>query len=307
MLEREFKQGDYVQDSNGNIYKVDLVDAMPTCLPYRLEAVKRNVGEITLTSSTDLTGLSGFANVGDIQWIYASKEALLSKLDEDWKGYEFLTAEDLELLDANEVRELENLGKIQYFKDEIYQDNFGNQFTVVEDCTFADAYCKVKLTQRRKTRIIVGSVFYEDNFEYAHCLKTRDMRNVIVNEDEIFMDELWLVKANNNGRLIQNTKPEDQKLAKAALLEIVKQARGLPESPESSKIEVAEPDASELSFKDRMKQKATKIKVEQILKAVEEAAERGNFEVLIPGSDNVRTELESYGLAVSCNIVKWNF
>nr|DAJ15310.1 MAG TPA: hypothetical protein [Myoviridae sp. ctTS62] len=56
-----------------------------------------------------------------------------------------------------------------------------------------------------------------------------------------------------------------------------------------------------------MKQKATKIKVAQILKAVEEAAERGNFEVMIPGSDNVRKELEKYGLSVSCNVVKWGF
>jgi hypothetical protein len=77
------------------------------------------------------------------------------------------------------------------------------------------------------------------------------------------------------------------------LLELVKQMQT-----------TAEPDAS---FKERMKQKATKVMVEQILKAVEEAAERGEFELRILGSDYVRKELEKYGLSVSCNVVKWGF
>lgn len=310
MLERKFKQGDYVQDSNGNIYKVDLVDIMPNFLPYRLEAVKRNVAEITLTSATDVAGLYGFANVGDSQWVYTSKEALQGWLGTDYEGYDFLTAEDLELLDADQARDLENFGNIQYFKGEIYQDNFGNQFTVVEDCTFAEAYCKVKLTKRRINRIIVGSVFYEDNFEYAQCLKTRDMRLVKINDDEFFMDELWSVQVDNNRRRIQVTKPEDQKEAKSKLLELVTQMQTINNLEESDEVEgfasPENPDESK-SFKDRMKQKATKIKAEQILKAVDEAAERGNFEVLIPGADNVRKELETYGLTVNSNMVKWNF
>lgn len=285
----KFKKGDYVQDLKGNVYEVVEVDTQPCMMPYFLKAVKRATAEITKTSPSDYEGYFGFAKVGDKQWVY--KDAHV----DDYFG-EVLTVDDLALFDPQAVKQFK---EIRYFKGDIWEDRDGNQFKVLENCTFGDASCKVKLTKRVTDRIIVGSCFYEDNFEFAWCAVDRHVYDVLIHEDEVFMCEMSPIYINNNARTIQNTKPEDQKEAKAALLDLVKKVRDeFVETP----IKNTKPDTS---FKDRMKQKATRIKVAQILKAVEEAAERGNFEVMIPGSDNVRKELEKYGLSVSGNVVMW--
>lgn len=289
----KFKRGDYVQDLKGNVYEVVEVDSHTCEMPYFLKAVKRASAEITKTTPSAYEGYFGFAHVGDKQWVYKDDaiERNARRYGEDFS--DVLTTGDLALFEPRAVKQFK---EIRYFKGDIWEDRDGNRFKVLENCTFGDASCKVKLTKRVTDRIIVGSCLYEDNFEFAWCAVDRQVYDVLIHEDEVFMCEMMPVHINNNARTIQNTKPEDQKEAKSALLELVKQMQTVNELPEL-----------DANFKDRMKQKATKIKVEQILKAVEEAAERGNFEVLIPGSDNVRTELEKYGLSVMCNMVKWNF
>ncbi len=214
---------------------------------------------------------------------------------DDYLG-EVLTVDDLALFDPQAVKQFK---EIRYFKGDIWEDRDGNQFKVLENCTLGDASCKVKLTKRVTDRIIVGSCFYEDNFEFAWCAVSRQVYDVLIHEDEVFMCEMLPIYINNNARTIQNTKPEDQKDAKSALLELVKQMQTITEPTE-----LAEPDAN---FKEQMKQKATKIKVAEILKAVEEAAERGEFEVYVQGADYVRKVLEDYGLNTNGDRVKWGF
>lgn len=285
----KFKKGDYVQDLKGNVYEVVEVDTQPCTMPYLLKAVKRATAEITKTSPSDYEGYFGFAHVGDEQWVYKDAQV------DDYLG-EVLTVDDLALFDPQAVNQFK---EIRYFKGDIWEDRDGNQFKVLENCTFGDASCKVKLTRRVTDRIIVGSCFYEDNFEFAWCAVSRRVYDVLIHEDEVFMCEMLPIYINNNARTIQNTKPEDQKDAKSALLELVKQMQTITEPTE-----LAEPDAN---FKEQMKQKATKIKVAEILKAVEEAAERGEFEVYVQGADYVRKVLEDYGLNTSCDRVKWGF
>lgn len=290
----KFKQGDYVQDLKGNVYEVIEVDAYECIMPYYLKAVKRAIAEITKTTPSAYEGYFGFAHVGDKQWVYTSEYARNMRHGEDFS--DVLTTDDLALFDPQAVKQFK---EVRYFKGDVWEDQDGNQFKVLENCTYGDASCKVKLIKRVTDRIIVGSCFYEDNFEFAWCAVDRHVYEVLIHEDEVFMCEMMPVRINNNARTIQNTKPEDQqhpKEAKSKLLELVKQMQ--------TTAEPAEPDAS---FKERMKQKATKVMVEQILKAVEEAAERGEFELRILGSDYARKELEKYGLSVSCNVVKWGF
>ena len=147
------------------------------------------------------------------------------------------------------------------------------------------------MIKRVTDRIIVGSCFYEDNFEFAWCAVDRRVYEVLIHEDEVFMCEMMPVRINNNARTIQNTKPEDQKEAKSKLPELVKQMQT-----------TAEPDAS---FKDRMKQKATKAKVQHALEAIEQAANRGEFSIFIPNGIFIREELEAYGLTVNGDVVTW--
>lgn len=285
----KFKKGDYVQDLKGNVYEVVEVDTQPCTIPYFLKAVKRATAEITKTSPSDYEGYFGFAHVGDKQWVYKDAQV------DDHFG-EVLTVDDLALFDSQAVKQFK---EIRYFKGDIWEDRDGNQFKVLENCTFGDASCKVKLTKRVTDRIIVGSCFYEDNFEFAWCAVGRQVYDVLIHEDEVFMCEMLPIYINNNARTIQNTKPEDQKDAKSALLELVKQMQTITEPTE-----LTEPDAN---FKEQMKQKATKIKVAEILKAVEEAAERGEFEVYVQGADYVRKVLEDYGLNTNGDRVKWGF
>lgn len=289
----KFKQGDYVQDLQGNVYEVQDVDSNPCEMPYRLKAVKRAIAEITKTTPSAYEGYFGFAHVGDTQWVYTDEamQKNARRFGEDFG--DVLTTDDLALFDPQAVKQFK---EVRYFKGEVWEDQDGNQFKVLENCTYGDASCKVKLIKRANDRIIVGSCFYEDNFEFAWCAVDRHVYEVLIHEDEVFMCEMMPVRINNNARTIQNTKPEDQKEAKSKLLELVKQMQATAE--------LAEPDAS---FKERMKQKATKVMVAEILKAVEEAAERGEFELRVIGSDYVRKELEKYGLSVSCNVVKWGF
>ena len=286
----KFKQGDYVQDLQGNVYEVVDVDLHPCEMPYRLKAVKRAIAEITKTTPSAYEGYFGFAHVGDTQWVYTDEamQKNARRFGEDFS--DALTTDDLALFDPQAVKQFK---EVRYFKGEVWEDQDGNQFKVLENCTYGDASCKVKLIKRVTDRIIVGSCFYEDNFEFAWCAVDRHVYEVLIHEDEVFMCEMMPVRINNNKRTIQNTKPEDQKEAKSKLLELVKQMQT-----------TAEPDAS---FKERMKQKATKVMVAEILKAVEEAADRGEFELRVIGSDYVRKELEKYGLSVSCNVVKWGF
>lgn len=289
----KFKRGDYIQDLKGNVYEVVEVDSHPCEMPYLLKAVKRATAEITKTTPSAYEGYFGFAHVGDKQWVYkdAAVERNARRFGEDFS--DVLTTGDLALFDPQAVKQFK---EVRYFKGDVWEDQDGNQFKVLENCTYGDASCKVKLIKRVTDRIIVGSCFYEDNFEFAWCAVDRHVYEVLIHEDEVFMREMTPVYINNNARTIQNTKPEDQKEAKSALLELVKQMQAAPE--------VEDPDAS---FKDRMKQIATKVKVQQILEIVEQAANRGEFEAFVVGSDNVRKELEGYGLSVSCNMVKWNF
>lgn len=300
----KFKQGDYVQDLQGNVYEVQDVDANPCEMPYRLKAVKRAIAEITKTTPSAYEGYFGFAHVGDTQWVYTDEamQKNARRFGEDFS--DVLTTDDLALFDPQAVKQFK---EVRYFKGDVWEDQDGNQFKVLENCTYGDASCKVKLIKRVTDRIIVGSCFYEDNFEFAWCAVDRHVYEVLIHEDEVFMCEMMPVRINNNARTIQNTKPEDQREAKSKLLELVKQMQ--KKSDEYIETEVGSnlTEETTTAFKDRMKQIATKVKVQQILEIVEQAANRGEFEAFVVGSDNVRKELEGYGLSVSCNMVKWNF
>lgn len=282
----KFKKGDYVQDLQGNVYEVQDVDSNPCIMPYFLKAVKRATVEITKTSPSDYSGYFGFAHVGDKQWVYKSEYARNERNGEDFS--DVLTADDLALFDPHAVKQFK---EVRYFEGDVWEDQDGNQFKVLENCTYGDASCKVKLIKRVTDRIIVGSCFYEDNFEFAWCAVDRHVYEVLIHEDEVFMCEMMPVRINNNARTIQNTKPEDQQEAKSKLLELVKQMQA-----------TAEPDAS---FKDRMKQIATKAKVQHALEAIEQAAERGEFSIFIPNGIIIREELEAYGLTVNGDVVTW--
>lgn len=292
----KFKRGDYVQDLKGNVYEVVEVDSHTCEMPYFLKAVKRASAEITKTTPSAYEGYFGFAHVGDKQWVYKDDaiERNARRYGEDFS--DVLTTGDLALFEPQAVKQFK---EVRYFKGDVWEDQDGNQFEVLENCTYGDASCKVKLTRRVTDRIIVGSCFYDDNFEFAWCAVSRQVYDVLIHEDEVFMCEMLPIYINNNARTIQNTKPEDQKDAKSALLELVKQMQTITEPTE-----LAEPDAN---FKEQMKQKATKIKVAEILKAVEEAAERGEFEVYVQGADYVRKVLEDYGLNTNGDRVKWGF
>lgn len=300
----KFKRGDYVQDLQGNVYEVQEVDSHQCEMPYLLKAVKRAVAEITKTTPSAYEGYFGFAHVGDKQWVYkdAAVERNERRFGEDFS--DVLTTGDLALFDPQAVKQFK---EVRYFEGDVWEDQDGNQFKVLENCTYGDASCKVKLIKRVTDRIIVGSCFYEDNFEFAWCAVDRHVYEVLIHEDEVFMCEMMPVRINNNARTIQNTKPEDQREAKSKLLELVKQMQ--KKSDEYIETEVGSnlTEETTTAFKDRMKQIATKVKVQQILEIVEQAANRGEFEAFVVGSDNVRKELEGYGLSVSCNMVKWNF
>lgn len=300
----KFKKGDYVQDLQGNVYEVQEVDSHTCEMPYLLKAVKRAVAEITKTTPSAYEGYFGFAHVGDKQWVYkdAAVERNARRFGEDFS--DVLTTGDLALFDPQAVKQFK---EVRYFKGDVWEDQDGNQFKVLENCTYGDASCKVKLIKRVTDRIIVGSCFYEDNFEFAWCAVDRHVYEALIHEDEVFMCEMMPVRINNNARTIQNTKPEDQREAKSKLLELVKQMQ--KKSDEYIETEVGSnlTEETTTAFKDRMKQIATKVKVQQILEIVEQAANRGEFEAFVVGSDNVRKELEGYGLSVSCNMVKWNF
>jgi hypothetical protein len=280
----KFKQGDYVQDLQGNVYEVLEVDTHLCMMPYLLKAVKRAVAEITKTTPSEYEGYFGFAHVGDKQWVYRDD----SFDEERWDIGEVLTVGDLALFDPQAVKQFK---EVRYFKGEVWEDQDGNQFKVLENCTYGDASCKVKLIKRVTDRIIVGSCFYEDNFEFAWCAVDRHVYEVLIHEDEVFMCEMMPVRINNNASTIQNTKPEDQQEAKSKLLELVKQMQT-----------TAEPDAY---FKERMKQIATKAKVQHALEAIEQAAERGEFSIFIPNGIFIREELEAYGLTVNGDVVTW--
>lgn len=280
----KFKQGDYVQDLQGNVYEVLEVDTHLCMMPYLLKAVKRAVAEITKTTPSEYEGYFGFAHVGDKQWVYRDD----SFDEERWDIGEVLTVGDLSLFDPQAVKQFK---EVRYFKGEVWEDQDGNQFKVLENCTYGDASCKVKLIKRVTDRIIVGSCFYEDNFEFAWCAVDRHVYEVLIHEDEVFMCEMMPVRINNNARTIQNTKPEDQQEAKSKLLELVKQMQS-----------TVEPDAS---FKERMKQIATKAKVQHALEVIEQAANRGEFSIFIPNGIFIREELEAYGLTVNGDVVTW--
>lgn len=300
----KFKKGDYVQDLQGNVYEVQEVDSHTCEMPYLLKAVKRAVAEITKTTPSAYEGYFGFAHVGDKQWVYkdAAVERNARRYGEDFS--DVLTTGDLALFDPQAVKQFK---EVRYFKGDVWEDQDGNQFKVLENCTYGDASCKVKLIKRVTDRIIVGSCFYEDNFEFAWCAVDRHVYEVLIHEDEVFMCEMMPVRINNNARTIQNTKPEDQREAKSKLLELVKHMQKISDEYIETEVGSNLTEETTTAFKDRMKQIATKVKVQQILEIVEQAANRGEFEAFVVGSDNVRKELEGYGLSVSCNMVKWNF
>lgn len=300
----KFKQGDYAQDLQGNVYEVVDVDSNPCEMPYRLKAVKRAIAEITKTTPSAYEGYFGFAHVGDTQWVYTDEASAKNarRFGEDFS--DVLTTDDLALFDPQAVKQFK---EVRYFKGEVWEDRDGNQFKVLENCTYGDASCKVKLIKRVTDRIIVGSCFYEDKFEFAWCAVDCHVYEVLIHEDEVFMCEMMPVRINNNARTIQNTKPEDQKEAKSKLLDLVKRMQKLSDEYVETEVGSNLTEETTTAFKDRMKQIATKVKVQQILEIVEQAANRGEFEAFVVGSDNVRKELEGYGLSVSCNMVKWNF
>lgn len=283
----KFKQGDYVQDLKGNVYEVVDVDTYECIMPYYLKAVKRAAAEITKTAPSAYEGYFGFEHVGDKQWVYTSKYAR-NNHGEDFS--DVLTADDLALFEPQAVKQFK---EVCYFEGDVWEDQDGNQFKVLENCTYGDASCKVKLIKRVTDRIIVGSCFYEDNFDFAWCAVDRHVYEVLIHEDEVFMCEMMPVRINNNARVIQNTKPEDQKEAKSKLLASVKQ------------MQTAEEPAIAENFKDRMKQIATKVKVQHALEAIEQAANRGEFSIFIPSGIFIREELEAYGLTVNGDAVTW--
>lgn len=287
----KFKRGDYVQDLQGNVYEVQEVDSHQCEMPYLLKAVKRAVAEITKTTPSAYEGYFGFAHVGDKQWVYkdAAVERNARRYGEDFS--DVLTADDLALFDPQAVKQFK---EVRYFEGDVWEDQDGNQFKVLENCTYGDASCKVKLIKRVTDRIIVGGCFYEDNFEFAWCAVDRHVYEVLIHEDEVFMCEMMPVRINNNARTIQNTKPEDQKEAKSKLLELVKQMQATAESAELG-----------ASFKERMKQIATKAKVQYALEVIEQAANCGEFSIFIPNGIFIREELEAYGLTVNGDVVTW--
>lgn len=290
----KFKQGDYVQDLQGNVYEVQDVDSNPCEMPYRLKAVKRAIAEITKTTPSAYEGYFGFAQVGDTQWVYTDEamQKNARRFGEDFS--DVLTTDDLALFDPQAVKQFK---EVRYFKGEVWEDQDGNQFKVLENCTYGDASCKVKLIKRVTDRIIVGSCFYEDNFEFAWCAVDRHVYEVLIHEDEVFMCEMMPVRIDNNARTIQNTKPEDQKEAKSKMLAFI---RGL----QDQMIEEPVYNAAE-NFKERMKQIATKAKVQHALEAIEQAANRGEFSIFIPNGIIIREELEAYGLTVNGDVVTW--
>lgn len=290
----KFKQGDYVQDLQGNVYEVVDVDSNPCEMPYRLKAVKRAIAEITKTTPSAYEGYFGFAHVGDTQWVYTDEamQKNTRRFGEDFS--DVLTTDDLALFDPQAVKQFK---EVRYFKGEVWEDRDGNQFKVLENCTYGDASCKVKLIKRVTDRIIVGSCFYEDNFEFAWCAVDCHVYEVLIHEDEVFMREMMPVRINNNARTIQNTKPEDQKEAKSNMLKLI---RGL----QNQFIEEPVYNAAE-NFKERMKQIATKAKVQHALEAIEQAANRGEFSIFIPSGIFIREELEAYGLTVNGDVVTW--
>lgn len=300
----KFKRGDYVQDLKGNVYEVVEVDSHTCEMPYFLKAVKRATAEITKTTPSAYEGYFGFAHVGDKQWVYkdAAVERNARRFGEDFS--DVLTTGDLALFDQQAVKQFK---EVRYFKGDVWEDQDGNQFKVLENCTYGDASCKVKLIKRVTDRIIVGSCFYEDNFEFAWCAVDRHVYEVLIHEDEVFMCEMLPIYINNNARTIQNTKPEDQKEAKSKLLKLIQHMQKISDEYIETEVGSNLTEETTTAFKDRMKQIATKVKVQQILEIVEQAANRGEFEAFVVGSDNVRKELEGYGLSVSCNMVKWNF
>lgn len=291
----KFKRGDYVQDLKGNVYEVVEVDTQPCMMPYFLKAVKRATAEITKTSPSDYEGYFGFAKVGDKQWVYKDAHG------DDYFG-EVLTVDDLALFDPQSVKQFK---EIRYFEGDVWEDQDGNQFKVLENCTYGDASCKVKLIKRVTDRIIVGSCFYEDNFEFAWCAVDRHVYEVLIHEDEVFMCEMMPVYINNNARIIQNTKPEDQKEAKSKLLDLVKRMQKLSDEYVETEVGSNLTEETTTAFKDRMKQIATKVKIQQILEIVEQAANRGEFRISVKDAGEVKKELEAYGLSVYGDIVSW--
>ena len=286
----KFKLGEYVQDKQANIYQVIEVDRHSDFMPYLLQAIKRATDDITKTSPSSYNDHFGFVHPGDTQWIYEYPEA--DYLDN--RESEFLTAEDLELAEPPNP---DFYKKIRYFKNEIYQDNKGNEFTVLEDCTFGESFCRVELTKRVSEDVYVGNCLYEDIYGSALCTVSRKMREFVDIEDEVFMDELLPIKLEGNKRIIQNTKPEDQKEAKSKLLALVKQMQAADSEPTA---------VADKSFKERMKQIATKVKVQEILELVEQAANRGEFSIKVKNSSEVKEALEAYGLSVFMDIVSWS-
>lgn len=289
----KFKQGDYVQDKQANIYQVIEVDSFPCVMPYLLRVVKLATDEIVKSSPSSFRAYNGFDRVGYEQWIYGTEE----DLRKDYEDGDYLTADDLELADPQEVKQYE---EIRYFEGEVYRDDKGNEFTVLEDCTFGESSCKVKLTKRVSKYVYAGNCLYEDCHEFGYCTVSRRMRLYVDNPDEVFMDELHPVKLNNNKRVIQNTKPEDQKEAKSKLLALVKQLQAVEATEDFDQAATADK-----SFKDRMKQIATKAKVQHALEAIEQAANRGEFSIFIPSGIFIRKELEAYGLTVNGDAVTW--
>lgn len=290
----KFKQGDCVQDLQGNVYEVVDVDSNPCEMPYRLKAVKRAIAEITKTTPSAYEGYFGFAHVGDAQWVYTDEamQKNARRFGEDFS--DVLTTDDLALFDPQAVKQFK---EVRYFEGDVWEDQDGNQFKVLENCTYGDASCKVKLIKRVTDRIIVGSCFYEDNFEFAWCAVDCHVYEVLIHEDEVFMCEMMPVRINNNARTIQNTKPEDQKEAKSNMLKFI---QGL----QNQFIEEPVYNAAE-NFKERMKQIATKAKVQHALEVIEQAANRGEFSIFIPNGIFIREELEAYGLTVNGDVVTW--
>lgn len=286
----KFKQGDYVQDKQANIYQVIEVDSYLCVMPYLLRVVKLATDEIVKSSPSSFRAYNGFDRVGCEQWIYGTEE----DLRKDYEDGDYLTADDLELTDPQEVKQYK---EIRYFEGEVYRDDKGNEFTILEDCTFGESSCKVKLTKRVSKYVYVGNCLYEDCHGFGYCTVSRRMRLYVDNPDEVFMDELHPVKLNNNKRIIQNTKPEDQKEAKSKLLALVKQLRATEDSDQAA--------TADKSFKERMKQIATKAKVQHALEAIEQAANRGEFSIFIPNGIIIREELEAYGLTVNGDVVTW--
>lgn len=244
-------------------------------------------------SPSSFRAYNGFDRVGCEQWIYGTEE----DLRKDYEDGDYLTADDLELADPQEVKQYK---EIRYFEGEVYRDDKGNEFTVLEDCTFGESSCKVKLTKRVSENVYVGNCLYEGCHEFGYCTVSRRMRLYVDNQDEVFMDELLPIKLEGNKRIIQNTKPEDQKEAKSKLLALVKQLQAVEAAENSEPTAVADK-----SFKERMKQIAIKVKVQEVLEKVEQAANRGEFSIFIPNGIIIREELEAYGLTVNGDAVTW--